>query len=159
MFAQPGKFTEFNYIKDTIPAYKIYESLKTNRFWIPFITDNRLMDYLGDFPAADVNPASYINNLYNRLGMRYVNGKPVELVAVDANGVELEASIDLSKIIESNALSPTEIQYLVENLRHTTNSTYGDGPIKAEDNKPKDTAPKSETQLKNEALSSAGIST
>ena len=158
MFAQPEKFTELNYVKDTVPAYKIYESLKTNPFWIPFITNGRLMDYLGDFPAADVNPASYINNLYNRLRIRYVNGKPVEFVATDMNGVELEASEDLAKIIESNALGPAELQYLIENLQHSTNSTYGDGPIKAEDNKQQEAAPKSETELKNEFLASAGIS-
>ena len=158
MFAQPERYTEFNYMKDTIPAYKIYESLKTNAFWIPFITDNRLMDYLGDFPAADVDPASYINNLYNRLRLRYENGKPVEFVAADMNGKELEASIDLSDIIEANVLDPAEIQYLVENLQHSINSTYGDGPIKAEDNKPKTSKP-TPTELKREALSSVGIDT
>ena len=87
------------------------------------------MDFFGDIPAEDRDPAAILNALQNTVGVRYVNGKPAEIVSIDSRQNEQEEGRDLTIILEKNFLSPSELHRLLEVLPATTNSTMADGSL------------------------------
>ena len=131
-YGQPPRFMDLKNIQDQIPIFKLYNSFLNEAVWIPGITSGEFFDYFGDIPAEDRDPAAILNALQNTVGVRYVNGKPAELVSIDSRQNEQEDGISLSMVLEKNFLSPSELHRLLEVLPATTNSTMADGSLVTE---------------------------
>lgn len=128
-YGQPPRFMDLKNLQDQIPIFKLYNSFINKAFWFPGADTGRLMDFFGDIPAEDRDPAAILNALQNTVGVRYVNGKPAEIVSIDSRQNEQEEGRDLSIILEKNFLSPSELHRLLEVLPATTNSTMTDGSL------------------------------
>ena len=131
-YGQPPRFMDLKNIQDQIPIFKLYNSFLNEAVWIPGITSGEFFDYFGDIPAEDRDPAAILNALQNTVGVRYVNGKPAEIVSTDARQNEQEDGVSLSMVLEKNFLSPSELHRLLEVLPATTNSTMADGSLVTE---------------------------
>ena len=128
-YGQPPRFMDLKNLQDQIPIFKLYNSFINKAFWFPGADTGRLMDFFGDIPAEDRDPAAILNALQNTVGVRYVNGKPAEIVSIDSRQNEQEEGRDLTIILEKNFLSPSELHRLLEVLPATTNSTMADGSL------------------------------
>ena len=67
--------------------------------------------------ADDLSASALANPLRETLAIRYEDGAPVELVAIDASGNELEESVPFDKYIKNGSISGTELNWLIMNLK------------------------------------------
>mgnify|MGYP003134710196 CR=1 FL=1 len=133
-YAKPARNLEMKHMQEEKILQKVYASLENDEsLWtavfggIPLIRtvlgkgkigDNQtLQDYWGDVWADDLSASALANPLRETLAIRYEDGAPVELVAIDPSGNELEESIPLDKYIKNGSISGTELNWLIMNLK------------------------------------------
>tara|TARA_Y100001972_G_scaffold54683_2_gene67450 strand:+ start:1523 stop:3880 length:2358 start_codon:yes stop_codon:yes gene_type:complete len=133
-YAKPARNLEMKHMQEEKILQKVFASLENDEsLWtavfggIPIVRtalgkgkigDNQtLQDYWGDVWADDLSASALANPLRETLAIRYEDGAPVELVAIDASGNELEESVPFDKYIKNGSISGTELNWLIMNLK------------------------------------------
>ena len=73
-------------------------------------------EYIGDVGRNDLQGSALLNSLKDSLAIVYEGGNPIKIVAMSPNGEELEESLPLSQLINSQAISGLEWAWMQENL-------------------------------------------
>ena len=139
-YAQPEKFLEHKFMQEEVILQKVFSSLENDEsIWnaifggIPIVRNlagkgtikggQRLNDFWGDVWADDLSQSALVNSLKDAVAIRYEDNKPVEIIAKNLSGDELEEGVDLDKFISQGSITGTELNWLLNNLDKTGDYT------------------------------------
>ena len=121
-YAQAGGFLEHKFMQEEVITQKIMMSLQNpESLWTTIIGWTGLGgqapgEYIGDVGRNDLQGSALLNSLKDSLAIVYEGGNPIKIVAMSPNGEELEESLPLSQLINSQAISGLEWAWMQENL-------------------------------------------